>query len=259
MSHDKYEKERRFRADRIKPTMEIGQSRVDDVQRKCPVQGCDRKPKSYSRYCKRHADRLRANGHPTLDVRVQRTDDYEKVLRIGRWVRKELTKGDSDDRAWRAVERELVKLGGDPLLKHDVPTMVRREGSWRNGFKATWILQRRLCPELNPGEDPEQVAEEVLAAYLGMTAVILKYNDVLVNRRQMMLFINKAGARAVIRHMRFRGAEEGRPEKVYRYSPKSGTVTAVGKVLNDKISHQFGRSWWKDVESAAVSLGTPSE
>lgn len=258
MSHEKYEKERRFRADRIKPTMEIGQSRVDDVKRKCPVQGCDRKPKSYSRYCKRHADRLRANGHPTLDVRVQRTDDYEKVLRIGRWVRKELTKGDSDDRAWRAVERELVKLGGDPLLKHDVPTVVRREKHWRNQFKAGIVLQRRFLPAIATGGDTKVIAEEIIAAYLGMAAVILKDNDVLVNRRQLMMFFNKAGARAITRHMRFVGADEHAPDKVYRWRPSAGTTTAVGAIVNERISYQFGKMWWKRVDLAVATLSTQS-
>jgi hypothetical protein len=252
-----YDQERRIRGDAQQRAKAIGQQRQADQRRKCPVQGCEKKPKAYSRYCKRHADRLRSNGHPTLDVRVQSGEQYEKVLKIGRWVRHALTETDSDRLAWEGVERGLMRIGSDPKLMHDIPTVVRREKHWRNQFKAGIVLQRRFLPAVATGGDPKVIAEEIIAAYLGMAAVILKDNDVLVNRRQLMMFFNKAGARAITRHMRFVGADEHAPDKVYRWRPSAGTTTAVGAIVNEQVSYQFGKMWWKRVDLAVATLGEP--
>jgi len=241
------DKERRVRSPEIQArAMEVGQQRQTDTLRKCPVNGCKKRPKSYSRYCKTHADRLRSNGHPTLDVRVQSTEQYEQVLKIGRWVRHKLTGDKSDERAWLRVEAALRKIGQNQTFAYDIPTVVRREQHWRNAFKAAIVLHRRMATGVDP--------EEIIAAYLGMAAVVLKDNEVLVNRRQMKFFLDKTGARAIMRHMRFAEADEHAPDKVYRWRPRPGTVTAVGAIMNERISYQFGKLWWKRVDEAVASL-----
>jgi hypothetical protein len=179
--------------------------------------------------------------------------EYERVLKVGRWVRTEMIKRDSDprsaERAFERIEAGLEKLGNDHVLKHDAATLVRRDRHWNNRYKGNVILSKRL-------ETTEP--EEVLAAYLGIAAVILAENEIMVTRKQLMFFFNKAGAKAVMRYMRFVGPDETDPDvelrKTYRWRPNPGAVTMVGAALNARIAGEFGRYWWKVVDEAVATV-----
>jgi hypothetical protein len=145
------------------------------------------------------------------------------------------------------------------MIAHSIPTVVRREKTWANRYLGQYVLHRRFLKTREVGEDLTPVAREVLEAYLGMTALVLKYNDVMVNRKQLMLFFNKAGARAIIRQMTFVGHEEHAEDRIYRWRPSPGTITAVGAIVNDRIAYEFGKLWWKRVEIAVATLGLPGD
>jgi hypothetical protein len=253
MTNGMYDKDRLIRGSTKAPSTAKGKERQADPRRRCPVGDCKKKPRYWSRYCKTHADRLRANGHPTVNVRTKCNEEYERVLKVGRWVRTEMIKWDSDprsaERAFERIEAGLDKLGNDHLLKHDAATLVRRNQHWNNRYKGNVILSKRL---------ETIIPEEVLAAYLGIAAVILAENEVMVNRRQLMFFFNKAGAKAVMRYMRFAGPDESDPDveqrKTYRWRPNSGAITMVGAALNARIAGEFGRYWWKMVDEAVATL-----
>ena len=236
-------KERLLRASAKQTSTAIGKERQAQSARKCPVDGCVRLPKYFSRYCAHHADKLRRNGHPTLKITTKTNEDYANCLKVGRWLRVAMTETDSDLRAWRRIEDTLARLGRDHRLTHSIPTLARRDKSWKNVFKAKCCLSKRL----------EQIdAEEVLAAYLGLAAVVIKENDVAVNAKQFELFINKSGGKAVSRYMKTE-AFDPNTESLYQWKPSSGVITQIGKLVFDGIAREFGQRWWKEAEVVLVT------
>ena len=143
-----------------------------------------------------------------------------------------------DRRAWMRIEEALERMGRDHRLKHGIPTIARREGTWRNQFKAQCLLSRRL--ETMP-------AEEIIASFLGMVVLILSENTVPVSAVQMEYFLHKAGGRTAVRYKRVQATD---PEtgKLYRWKPSDGTLTCVGKIIHGYIQHEQGKRWWKDAE-----------
>ena len=240
----KYEKERRFSAVEREAAKKIGKERQEQERRKCPVPGCKNVPRWYSRYCNGHADKLRRYGHPTLNLKIRSKVDYANCLKVGRWLRERLTADDSDSRAWMRIEADLMRLARDHSLKHPIPVIARRSGSWRNEYKAMCVISKRL---------EKITAEEMIAAYLGLASVILVENEVLVNSKQLELMIDKAGGRAATRFGQWQ-AKDPHSEKLYRWKPSHGTYTQIGKVIRGAISREFGRKWYKEAEVILVTL-----
>jgi hypothetical protein len=120
--------------------------------------------------------------------------------------------------------------------------MRRRHQAWRNEYKAHVFLSRRL---------EAKSAEEALAGFLGLAAVILLGNDQIVTPRQLQTMLCKAGARAIMRGIK---QTEWCPEarRTFTYSPSAGTMTRVGKVVWDEIAKEFGVRWYKKAESELV-------
>ena len=240
---DNNDKERRLKASAKRTSNQIGKQRQAQKMRRCPVAGCTTPPKYYSRYCGYHADRLRRNGHPTLTISTKTKKDYANCLKVGRWLRHAMTKDDADMRAWMRIEDALSRMGRDHSLKHGIPTLARRDGSWRNAFKAKCVLSKRL----------EQISpEEVLSAFLGLAAVVIEGNDVMVTAKQFEHMIQKSGGKAVTRYMR-KQAIDHFSERLYQWKPSTGTITQVGKLVFDAIAKEFGARWWKDAEVALVT------
>lgn len=240
---DNNDKERRLKASAKRTSTQIGKKRQAQQMRHCPVEGCTKPPKYYSRYCAYHADRLRRNGHPTLKVSTKIREDYANCLQVGRWVRHALSKDDADSRAWMRIEDALAQIGRDHSLKYGIPTLARRDGSWRNAFKAKCVLSKRL----------EQISpEEVLSAFLGLAAVVIEGNDVMVSAKQFEHMIQKSGGKAITRYMRTQAVDPA-SERLYRWKPSTGTITQVGKLVFDEIAREFGVRWWKEAEVALVT------
>lgn len=242
MLDDERGKQRRIYGVAKTSAKRIGSQRQAQPRRRCPVDGCLNEPKYYSRYCSRHADRLRRNGHPTLRLSTKTQQEYADCLKIGRWVRRALTQGEADKRAWLRVETALERLGRDTRYSHGIPTLSRRDKSWRNEFKAKCCLSRRL---LQIG------AEEVLAAFLGLSSVVIENNDVAVGSKRFEHFLHKSGGKAVTRYMRTTALDPD-ADRVYRWKPSTGVITKVGKVVFDEIAKEFGARWWKEAEVLLV-------
>lgn len=243
MWYDERYKQRRIEGVAKAAAKRLGNERRAQPRRRCPVDGCPKEPRYYSRYCANHADRLRRNGHPTLRLSTKTQRDYAECLKIGRWLRQAMTKDEADQRAWARVEGALNRFGRDPRFKHGIPTLARRDKSWRNEFKAKCYLSRRL----------EQIdTEEVLAAFLGLSSVVIEGNDVPVGAKQFEHFIQKSGGKAVTRYMRTT-ALDPESEKVFRWKPSTGVITKLGKVIFDEIAKEFGARWWKEAEVALVT------
>ena len=170
-------------------------------------------------------------------------ENYANCLKVGRWVRQALTKDDADRRAWMRIEDNLARMGFDHGLKHGIPTLARRDKSWRNAFKAKCCLSKRL----------EQIgAEEVLAAFLGLSAVVIRENDLAVSAKQFEHFIHKSGGKAVSRYMRTQDVDPS-SGRLYQWKPSSGTITQMGKLISRAIAKEHGQRWWKDAEVVLVT------
>ncbi len=237
------DKERRLKASAKRSSNQIGKQRLAQKMRRCPVEGCSKPPKYYSRYCGYHAERLRRNGHPTLTITTKTKKDYANCLKIGSWMRNALTKDEADIRAWMRIEEALSRMGRDHCLKHGIPTLARRDGSWRNAFKAKCVLSKRL----------EQISpKEVLSAFLGLSTVVIEGNDVMVTAKQFEHMIQKSGGKAVTRYMKTQAADPS-SGRLYQWKPTPGTITQVGKLIFNAIANEFGARWWKDAEVALVT------
>lgn len=239
----KYEKTRNWSLAARASATRIGSRRQVQERRKCPVPECQSLPRWYSRYCNKHADKLRRYGHPTLNLKIRSKEDYANCLKVGRWLRDALTGNDMDRRAWLRIEGSLTRLARDHYLKHPIPVIARRNDTWRNDYKALCAISKRL----------EKIsAEEMIAAYLGMASVIITENEILVTSKQLELMLNKAGGRAATRFGSWT-AKEPLSERTYRWKPSGGTYTQIGKVIHEVISREFGAKWYKEAD---VKLAT---
>lgn len=221
-----------------KSAMRIGEERLEQQKRRCPVEGCSKTPKSYSRYCSSHAERNKRLGHPVIDTTTRTREAYASCLKLGRWLRENLSETDEDRRAWMRIEDSLERLGRDPKVRMGIPTLARRNDTWKNEFKAKCLLATRL---------EGTAAEEVLAAFLGMTVLILDQNTVSVSAVQMEYFFNKAGGKAATRYKRRIGIDEETGRK-YEWIPSNGTITQVGKLIHRAVQREHGVRWWKEAE-----------
>ena len=244
-----FEKERKLRATAKATSTAIGKQRQAEKNRKCPVEGCKHVPKYFSRYCNHHAYRLRRTGHPTLNLKIRSLEDYGNCLRLGRWLRHHLSTDDADKRAWTRIEAGLIILAHKNLIDHPIPVLSRRQKSWNNEFMALCVLSRQL---------KRKPVEEVVAGYLGMTALILEGNELLLTAKQLELCFNKAGARAITRFGKWY-AIDGQGGKTYKYNPTSGTMTRIGEIIHKAISKEYGSKWYKLAEEKIAMLERPSK
>ena len=248
MRDEEQDKQRRMEAAAKLSAKRLGDQRAAQPRRRCPVEGCPDQPRYYSRYCARHADRLRRNGHPTVSLSTKTKEDYAACLKVGRWLRQALSKDEADKRAWTRIEEALTRISHNRNFQYDIPSLARRDKSWRNDFKAKCCLSKRI----------EQIGtEEVLAAFLGLASLVIAQNDVAVSAKQFEHFIHKSGGKAISRYMRTTAIDPG-SEKLYRWKPSTGVITKIGKLVFDAIANEFGVRWWKEAEVVLITKGSPS-
>ena len=243
-----FDNEKNLRASAKQASIAIGKRRQEEPNRKCPVPNCKHVPKWFSRYCNHHAYKLRRNGHPTLNLNIRSAVDYANCLKLGRWLRAKLTTDDADRRAWDRIETSLIMLGRKQLIDHPIPIIAKRRKNWTLEFTALVVLSKQL---------KKKPVEEILAGYLGMVAMILDGNELLLTAKQLELCLCKAGARSITRFGKWQVSDED--GKMYRYHPSAGCMTRIGAVVFKAIGHEFSMKWYKLAEEKIAMLERPSK
>lgn len=240
---------RRRRASDRARSLRSGMKRLNDETRRCPVEGCGKRPDGFSRYCNHHKSKLKEMGHPTLHLPVRKQHEYFTVLKLGRFLRRGMSKTPMDQRAWLRVEQAIARLAFDPRLNWDRVTMARRDKHLTNPFKAQVVIRAKL---------ERTSAEDILASYLGMAAAIFKLNEIPMNKRQLLHCTHKAGGRAITRFAKTYATD---PEtgKVYRWDPSHGVLTHVGEFVERQIAKEFGEGWWRDAAVVMATVPFPNE
>ena len=244
-----YDNQKNLRASAKQASIKIGKERQAEKDRKCPVPNCKHEPPKYfSRYCTYHAYKLRRNGHPTLNLNIRSPEDYANCVKLGRWLRAQLTADDADRRAWGRIEDSLIMLGRKQEIDFPMPIIAKRRKNWTLEFTALVVLSRQL--KVKP-------VEEILAGYLGMVVLILEGNELLLTSKQLELCLCKAGARSITRFGQWKVLDED--GKTYRYHPSAGCMSKIGAVVFKAIAHEFSMKWYKLAEEKIAMLERPPQ
>ncbi len=139
--------------------------------------------------------------------------------------------------------------GRKQLIDHPIPIIAKRRKNWTLEFTALVVLSKQL--------KKKPVEEVVLAGYLGMVAMILDGNELLLTAKQLELCLCKAGARSITRFGKWQVSDED--GKMYRYHPSAGCMTKIGEVVFKAIAHEFSTKWYKLAEEKIAMLERPSK
>lgn len=209
---------------------------------------CGQPAPYYSAYCKNHAIWVKRWGHPELRLKINTRASQDVTRLLGREVMQFMTTADP---AWNRIAMRIETIAKNPAFRFDIPTLCRRQRSWRQPFIAAGLIgmqSRYLVSRW--GHDPREVATGFLESHIGMAARFFHGNELFLTSRQMIFGVNKNGGRAVICNVPIRAKDEYDPEKIWHYKKREGVITAVGKIVSEEISKEFGGKWWRFVSDA---------
>lgn len=214
----------------------------------------------YSTYCKSHAFRNKRWGHPEVRLLINTRVLRDNTKLLGREVMEFIAPDATlEDPCWDRIAGRIEAISKDPAFRFDIPTLVRRQSSWRQPFIAAGLIgmhSRDLTRRFN--YTPEENARGFLESHLGMAARFLHASSVgdgpLLTARQIVFGLNKNAGRAIICGVRTKTKDPHDPEKVWKYRVRPGVITAVGRIMSELISREFGTRYWKLVSDAVAMM-----
>lgn len=218
---------------------------------------CGKPAPYFSAFCKDHAFRNKRWGHPELRLKINTRASQDDTRELGRVVMQAVA---ADDPCWGRIAGKILRITQDQALRFDIPTLCRRQSSWKTPFIAAGLLGIQSRYLVNRwGQKPLGVAEGFLESHLGMAARFFHGNELFLTSRQMVFGINKNGGRAVLCNVPTNAKDEYDPEKVWRYRKREGVITAAGRIVSETIATELGTKWWKLVSDAVAVMPHQTE
>lgn len=229
-------------------TKALGEERISERPR-CY---CGQAAPYFSRYCKEHAFQNKRWGHPELRLKINTRASQDDTRLLGREVMEFMATADP---AWERIVMRIEAIARDPAFRFDIPTLVRRQSSWRQPFIAAGLLGMQARNLNNRwGYSYQEISRGFIESHIGMAARFFHGNELFLTARQVVFGINKNGGRAVVCDVPIRAKDEYDPEKVWHYRKREGVITAVGKIVSEEISKEFGNKWWRFVGDAVERM-----